>query len=224
MKMGGAMPDFEGQVVLVTGAGRGMGRSVAQVFARQGAIVAANDITPINLDETIAGIQNAGGRVKSYIFDIAKRLPAQALVEQVLEDWGRLDVLVNHANVKPRAAILDMDEWDWQRTLDVNLSGAFYLMQEAGRAMRAQGGGVVLNIGSLGEQVEALKGRAAYIASNNGLAGLTRAAADEFAAYNIRVNMVSASRLGATLNPELILHLCSPSAAHINGQIIHAST
>jgi 3-oxoacyl-[acyl-carrier protein] reductase len=214
------MPEFERKIVLVTGAGRGVGRSIAQAFAGQGAIVAVNDITPINLDETVASIINAGGQVKAYIFDIAKRLPAQALVEQVLEDWGRLDILINHANVKPRAAILDMDEWDWQRTLDVNLSGVFYLMQGAGRVMRAQGGGAVVNIGSLGGQAQALKGRAAYIASNNGLVGLTQAAADEFEAYNIRVNMVRAGLLEASINPELVLHLCSPSAAHISGQVI----
>jgi NAD(P)-dependent dehydrogenase (short-subunit alcohol dehydrogenase family) len=216
------MSEFEGKVVLVTGAGRGVGRAIAEAFARQGAIVAVNDITPINLDETVARIQNSAGQVKDYIFDIAKRLPAQALVEQVLEDMGRLDILVNHANVKPRAVILDMDEWDWQRTLDVNLSGTFYLRQTSGRAMRDQGGGVIVNVGSLGGQPQALKGRAAYIASNNGLAGLTQAAADEFAAYNIRVNMVWAGLLAASIYPEQILHICSASAAHINGQVIPA--
>jgi NAD(P)-dependent dehydrogenase (short-subunit alcohol dehydrogenase family) len=218
------MPEFAEKVVLVTGAGRGAGRAIAEAFARQGAIVAVNDITPINLDETVQRIQNAGGQVKNYIFDIAKRLPAQALVEQVLEDWGRLDILVNHANVKPRAAILDMDEWDWQRTLDVNLSGVFYLLQMAGRAMRAQGGGIVINIGSLGGQPHTLRGRAAYIASNNGLAGLTQAAADEFAAYNIRVNMVSTGSSEAGVSPEQILHLCGPASAHINGQVVSART
>jgi NAD(P)-dependent dehydrogenase (short-subunit alcohol dehydrogenase family) len=214
------MPEFEGKLVLITGAGRGAGRAIAEAFARQGAIVAANDITPINLDETLAHIQSNGGQAKDYIFDIAKRLPAQALVEQVLEDWGHLDVLVNHANVKPRAAILDMDEWDWQRTLDVNLSGVFYLMQEAGRVMRTHEGGVIVNIGSLGGQPQALKGRAAYIASNQGLVGLTQAAAEEFAAYNIRVNMVWAGLMEGNIDPELVLYLCSPSAAHISGQVI----
>ena len=214
------MQGFKGKVILITGAGRGAGRVIAEAFGRQGAVVAANDITPINLDETVTRIRNAGGQVKDYIFDIAKRLPAQALVEQVFEDWGRLDVLVNHANVRPHTNLLEMDEWDWQRTLDVNLSGVFYLLQNTARVMRSQGGGVVLNIGRFAYQTQPQKGHAAYLASINGLAGLTRAAADELAAYNIRVNMIWAGSLEAKIDPELVLNLCGPSAVHLSGQVI----
>lgn len=229
------MGDFEGKVVLVTGAGRGAGRAVAQAFAGQGAILAVNDITPINLDETVASIQAAAGRVKDYIFDIAKRLPARALVEEVVEDWGRLDVLVNHANVRPRASILDMDEWDWQRTLDVNLSGAFYLMQSAGRVMREQGGGVIIHISSNAPGGQALIDLSAYLASNSGLIGLSREAAREFGAYNIRVNIVCTAPTPGSRYPVpeqepasgmshaevtgLALFLSSPSAEHISGQV-----
>lgn len=214
------MQEFQGKVVLVTGAGRGAGRIIAEAFGRQGAVVAANDITPVNLDETVTRIRNAGGQVKDYIFDIAKRMPAQALVEQVVEDLERLDVLVNHANVRPYADLLDMDEWDWQRTLDVNLSGVFFLLQNTARVMRSQGGGVVLNIGQFADQTQPPKGHAAYFASINGLAGLTRAAAGELAAYNIRVNMIWAGSLEAKIDPGLVLNLCGPSAAHLSGQVI----
>ena len=113
------MAHLEGKVVLVTGAGRGVGRVVAQGFARRGAIVAANDITPVNLDGTIADIQAEGGRARDYIYDVAKSMPVRALVNQVVVDWGRIDVLVNCARVEPHAPVLGMDEWDWQRTLDV---------------------------------------------------------------------------------------------------------
>jgi NAD(P)-dependent dehydrogenase (short-subunit alcohol dehydrogenase family) len=224
--------DFDGKVVLVTGAGRGAGRAVALAFAAQGAFLAVNDITPINLDETVAGARKAGAQVKDYIFDIAKRLPARALVEEVLENWGRLDILVNHANVKPRASVLEMDEWDWQRTLDVNLSAAFYLMQSAGRAMSEQGGGVIIHTGWTTGRAHGLSDRFAYLTSNSGLAGLVREAAHEFGAYNIRVNMVCAgpSKQGqvkgipqATNHQELVelvLFLSSPAAIRINGQII----
>jgi 3-oxoacyl-[acyl-carrier protein] reductase len=227
------MGDFEGKVVLVTGAGRGAGRAIARAFAEQGAILAVNDITPINLDETVAFIRETGAQVKDYIFDIAKRLPARALVEEIMEDWGRLDILVNHANVRPRASILEMDEWDWQRTLDVNLSGAFYLMQSAGRAMREQGGGAVIHIGTSIEGLSGFNDRAAYWTSMTGLLGLSRAAAGEFEAYNIRVNTVCTGLAEGSFHPSLeqvesyakvaglALFLCSPAADHIRGQVFN---
>ncbi|HWQ83692.1 MAG TPA: SDR family NAD(P)-dependent oxidoreductase, partial [Anaerolineales bacterium] len=135
------MGSFQNQIVLVTGAGRSRGRSIAQAFASQGAIIAANDLTPINLDETVRQITANGGQAKEYIFDIAKKMPVQALLAQVLEDWGQLDICIHCAQVKPKAALLDMDEWDWRRTIDVNLSSVFFLTQSAGRIMRQQGHG-----------------------------------------------------------------------------------
>lgn len=243
------MFDFKDKVVLVTGAGRGIGRAIAEAFAGQGACVAANDLTPVNLDETVRRITAAGGRGKDYVFDIAKKMPVQALVEAVLEDWGRIDILVNNAGVEPHAALLDMDEWDWRRTIDVNLSGPFFTMQSVGRVMREQGGGVIVNIASIAGRAHGLKDRAAYVASKTGLIGLTREAARELAAYQIRVNAVCPGvietemtaalrqdeemlqrwladipqgRLGV---PEdvvnLVLFLCSDGAAYLTGQAIN---
>jgi NAD(P)-dependent dehydrogenase (short-subunit alcohol dehydrogenase family) len=141
--------EFQDKVVLVTGAGRGIGRAIAETFAAQGAVVAANDLSPVNLDETLRRIQSSGGRSRDYVFDVAKKMPVQGLVQSVLEDWGRIDILVNNAGVEPHAPLLTLDEWDWQRTLDVNLSGPFYTMQAAGRVMREAGGGAIVNIASI---------------------------------------------------------------------------
>ncbi len=243
------MQDFQDQVVLISGAGRGIGKAIAQAFLDQGAIVAADDLTPINLEPAVAGWKEQGGKVKGYLYDIAKRLPVQALVEEVLADWGRIDILINNAGVEPHAALLDMDEWDWQRTLDVNLSGAFYLIQTVGRQMRQQGGGCIVNIASIAGRAFGLKDRAAYVASKMGLIGLTREAARELAAYNIRVNAVCPGvietemtarlrqdkqmmqtwletipqgRLGKPQDVAgLVLFLCSPAAAYITGQAIN---
>lgn len=184
---------FQDKVVLVTGAGRGAGRAAALAFAERGARVAANDLTPVNLDQTLAEIGAAGGQARPYLEDVAKKMPVQAMIEAVLEDWGQIDVLINNAGVHPHASILSMDEWDWTRTLEVNLSGPFYLMQSVGRVMIDRGrGGVILNVAAqLDPAQEGLPAQsAAYLASKNGLIGLSRAAALEFAAYNIHVGCV----------------------------------
>jgi NAD(P)-dependent dehydrogenase (short-subunit alcohol dehydrogenase family) len=178
------MSGMEGKVILVTGAGKGIGRSVAEAFASRGAVVAANDVSPINLDETVQRIRAAGGRVKDYVEDIAKKMTVQTLLKQVQDDWGRIDVLVNCAEVEPARPVLDMDEWDWQRTLDVNLSGAFLLTQSLGRIMREQGGGVIIHVG---ERAKGTDWRAAYFASKAGLAALSALAAVELSEAGVRV-------------------------------------
>ena len=93
------MTDFTGKVVLITGAGKGAGRRLAKAFAQQGAIIAANDISPINVGTVVEEIQAQGGQAKAYIDDVAKKVGAQALVKQVEDDFGRIDMLVNHAAV-----------------------------------------------------------------------------------------------------------------------------
>jgi NAD(P)-dependent dehydrogenase (short-subunit alcohol dehydrogenase family) len=178
------MGDFKDEVVLVTGAGKGAGRAVAEAFAAREAILAVNDVSPVNLDETVKHIREAGGRVKDYVEDVAKKMPVQTLLNQVLDDWGRIDVLVNCAEVEPVHALLDMDEWDWQRTLDVNLSGAFLLTQSLGRIMREKGGGVIVHVG---ERAKGPEQRAGYFASKAGLAAFSALAAVELADFGIRV-------------------------------------
>ena len=154
--------------MLITGAGKGSGRELAEAFARQGARVAANDISPINVEEVVAAIQAQGGDARAYIDDVAKKVGAQALVKQVEDDFGRIDILVNHASVEPASPLLDMDEWDWHRVLDVNLTGAFLMTQSVGRVMREQAGGVIINlVTEAGRDENPL--RAAFFASMAGL-------------------------------------------------------
>jgi len=186
------MGELTDKIVLVTGAGKGIGRAVAEAFAARGAIVAANDVTPINLDETVARITASGGRVKAYVEDIAKKMPVQALVNQVLDDWGKIDILVNCAEVAPSAPVLNMDDWDWQRTLDVNLTGAFLLTQSVGRVMHAavpQGekGGIIIHIGCRASIPDR---RTAYFVSKAGLTAFVEHAARELAAFGIFVHLV----------------------------------
>jgi NAD(P)-dependent dehydrogenase (short-subunit alcohol dehydrogenase family) len=170
------MGNFEDKVVLVTGAGKGTGRLVAEACAAQGAQVAANDISPVNLDETVAHIMASGGHAKAYVEDIAKKMPVQALLNSVLDDFGRIDILVNCAEVEPQKSVLEMDEWDWQRTQDVNLNGAFLLTQSTGRIMKEKGGGVIVHVG---QRAKGPEKRAAYFTSKAGLAALSALAAYE---------------------------------------------
>ena len=179
------MGEIVGKVVLITGAGKGSGRLLAKVFAERGAIVAANDISPINVENVVEEINQQGGRAKPYIEDVAKKVGVQNLINNVEDDFGRIDILINHAAVEPNFALLNMDEWDWHRVLDVNLTGAFLMTQSAGRVMKEKGGGVIINLitGSTRDE----KFEAAFVASMNGLDGFTRQAARELSPYDIKV-------------------------------------
>ncbi len=153
----------------------------------EGAALAVNDISPVNLDDTVAHIQAAGGEVKAYVEDTAKKMPVQTLLNQVLDDLGRIDILINCTEVEPHRSVLEMDEWDWQRTLDVNLTGAFLLTQSVGRMMKESKGGVIIHMEGQGMDVQ--EGRAAYRASKAGLAALVETAATEWAPFGIRVHL-----------------------------------
>lgn len=179
------MNNLKDKVVLITGAGKGSGRVLARAFAERDAIVAANDISPINLEEVVDEINEQGKRARAYIEDVAKKLGAQNVIKQVEDDFGRIDVLINHAAVEPQVPLLDMDEWDWHRVLDVNLTGAFLMTQSMGRVMRSQGSGVIVNL--ITETDPKVQNEAAFVASMQGLEGLTRQAACELHPYGIRV-------------------------------------
>jgi 3-oxoacyl-[acyl-carrier protein] reductase len=108
----------------------------------------------------------------------------------VRDQFGSIDILVNNAGVEPHGSLLTMDEWDWDRTIAVNLKGPFLMTQSVGRVMADQGGGVIINIGSIAGRAHGLAERAAYVASKTGLLGLTRESARELAEHSIRVNAV----------------------------------
>jgi NAD(P)-dependent dehydrogenase (short-subunit alcohol dehydrogenase family) len=216
------------KIVLITGAGRGYGRELAKAFALQGARLALNDISPMNLDTLVTEIETLGGEAKAYVQDIAKKVPVQGLVMRVEDDFGKIDVLVNHSAVEPKKPVLDIDEWDWQRTIMVNLSAAFLMTQATGRVMKENGGGVIVNLIPL-EGRDGQSGRTAYVASMMGLVGFTRQAASELGAFNIRVHAVGTgiaelqraeAEIPSGFN-EAVLYLCDEKNAHLNGQIVN---
>ena len=190
--------ELKDKVVLITGAGKGTGWALAEALAERGAFIAANDVSPINVEQLVAQILANGGKAKAYIEDVAKKVGVQSLIHDVEDDLGKIDILINHAAVQPHTLLLNMDEWDWHRTLDVNLTGAFLMMQSVGRTMRAssakgvKGHGVILNIvAGTGEGLSQEAGT--YIASKAGLAALSNQADQEFSLHGIRVHAVENS-------------------------------
>lgn len=194
------MINLKDKVVLITGAGKGSGRALAFTFAERGAFVAANDISPNNVEQVVAEIITRDGKAKAYIEDIAKKVGVQSLVKTVEDELGGVDILVNHAAVEPHVSLLSMDEWDWHRTLDVNLTGAFLLTQSVGRMMRAsspkgtssKGKGVILNIVT-GAGEGSKKDAGAYFSSKAGLLELSHQADQELSPHGIRVYAVENS-------------------------------
>ncbi len=181
------MTDYTQKIILITGAAGGRGQQLAVELARRGATIAAVDLNPLGLDETISRIRLAGGTVKEYLYDTAKRLPIVGLVDEVLDDWGRIDILVCAAVVRPADPILTMDEWDFHRMLDVNLAGPFFLMQRVAQVMKAQGGGQIVIVGGEASGGEDAGGGPAYRLSQAALAAFSLAAREEFGTYNIEV-------------------------------------
>ena len=179
------MDTLKDKIVLITGAGKGSGRLLARAFAEQGAIIAANDVSPVNVEEVVDQIVAKGGQAKAYIDDVAKKVAVQNIINLVEDDFGHIDILINHAAVEPTIPLLEMDEWDWHRTLDVNLTGAFLMTQSMGRVMRTRGSGVIINL--ITEPNAEDSSKAAFLASMRGLDAFTRQAARELSPYGIQV-------------------------------------
>jgi 3-oxoacyl-[acyl-carrier protein] reductase len=177
-------------VALVTGAGRGIGRAIAVALAEEGVRVCVNDINPDAASAVVREIQSRNGHAFDYAADVSNKMRVGPMIEAVRDRWDRLEILVNNAGVEPKASVLELDVYDWERTLDVNLKGTFICTQLAGRVMRDQGGGAIINIASIAGYRSPLPNASAYCASKAGVVGFTIECAREFAAYNIRVNAI----------------------------------
>lgn len=230
------------RVVIITGAGRGVGRATALLFAREGAQVILFSRTPAHLEETAAAITQAGGRTLAVAGDVAREEDVRALFQQVQETYGRVDVLVNCAGIVAVRPFVEMDVTTWDAVLNVNLRGTFLCCREAFRLMAAQQRGVIINLSSLSgvKGVEKFPGLSAYNVSKSGVAGLTEILAVEGKPYNIRVCAVSpgavdtemlhqaAPHLKAGMTPEdlaqILLFLADDSGRMLSGSNIELFT
>lgn len=178
--------ELKNKVILITGAGKGRGKFLAEELSKHGAMIAANDISPLNVEEVVKKINQDGGKAKAYIEDVAKKVGAQALIKNVEDDFGTIDILINHASVEPHVGLLKMDEWDWHRVLDVNLTSAFLMMQSVGRVMKEKASGVIINLiaePNSNQEKEA----GAFSTSQSGLRELSNQMNLELSPYQIKV-------------------------------------
>ncbi len=181
---------LNGKIALVTGASVGLGQAMAIALAEAGANVACHCQFEGEADETVSSIQKIGRKAISVAGDMSDKEAPKKIVAVVIEKFGRIDILVNNAGMIRRTPAVDFSEEDWSIVLEVNLSSVFRLSQAAAKTMIGNGGGKIVNIASLlsfqgGITVPA------YTASKSGVAGLTKALANEWAQDNINVNAIA---------------------------------
>ena len=181
---------FADKVVLITGSGAGIGRAAALAFAREGAKVVVNSQSAASGGEVLALLKAAGHPALFVQGDVSCSDDARRIVEAAVAGFGRLDVLVNNAGIVLPGRVDTISEDDWERTFAVNVKGAYLVSRDAVKAMRAGGGGVIVQVASVAAE-KGLPDRAAYSASKGALLALTRAMARDYLADQIRVNCVS---------------------------------
>ena len=180
--------DLGGKVAIVTGANIGIGQAIALSLAAAGADIAAVGRTPA--EETVEKVRALGRKAEIVSADLSSIEPVQRVVDETIEKLGGLDILINNAGIIRRADSVDFTEEDWDAVIDTNLKSTFFLAQAAGRHMLAQGSGKIVNIASLLSFQGGIR-VPAYTASKHGVAGLTKALANEWAGKGINVNAVA---------------------------------
>jgi NAD(P)-dependent dehydrogenase (short-subunit alcohol dehydrogenase family) len=196
------MFDFKGKVVLVTGSSVGIGAGIARRFGQAGANVAVHYHQQAEAARQVAArVQDLGGNSLLVQANVAVGAEVQAMIDTVLHQFGRLDVLVNNAGIYPVTSLLELSEAEWDQTIDVNLKGVFLCTQAAARAMIETGeGGSIINISSI-EAVNPAPGHAHYSAAKAGVMMFTMTAALELGPHQIRVNAVGPGLINAPQLP-----------------------
>jgi NAD(P)-dependent dehydrogenase (short-subunit alcohol dehydrogenase family) len=180
---------LEGRVALITGTAGGIGEATARRFAREGAAVVVNDVDVEGAQSLAVELQRGGARALPVAADVTRLADVEAMVARVVDELGRLDVLVNNAGINRDAMSHKMTEEQWDQVISVNLKGTFLCAQAALSRMRELGWGRVINTSSIGSLGNI--GQANYSASKAGVIGLTRTLALEYAKFGITVNCVA---------------------------------
>jgi 3-oxoacyl-[acyl-carrier protein] reductase len=239
---------LNGKIALVTGAAQGIGRDIALGLAKDGADVAICDVNLEAAQKTAGDIAAMGRKSLALKANVAASADVTAMIDQVVETFGRIDVLVNNAGITRDGLILRMKDEDWDLVLSINLKGAFLCTKTALKHMTKQRSGTIINIASIvGAMGNA--GQANYVASKAGLIGLTKTIAREYANRNVTANAVAPGFIDTAMTQALseqvradlakqiplgrlgssedvanaVRFLASPAAAYITGQVIHVN-
>lgn len=179
---------LSGRIAAVTGAGRGAGLAAALALAAAGASVCASDLNPDRAERVAQEIIARGGTAFGWQADVSNKFQVAGLIETTRDRFGRLDVFVQHAHVNPRGEALTLDEWEWRRTLEVNLTGSFFCAQLAGRVMADEGGGLI----ALLVRPSGLGPMSAYVTTRSGMIALAESLAAEWGTKGVRVVAIPA--------------------------------
>ena len=231
--------DLAGQNALVTGAGAGVGRAIAIALAESGSAVAVNDLNIERAEAVAAEVQKQGARSFPLHGDVSNRFQTANMIEQTRDAFGKIHILINAAGIFKAEPMLAIDEWDWRRQIEVNISGTFFCTQLVGRVMADEGGGRIINLASSAGIGGSMASGIAYVAGKSSIVGITRQAARELAPHNIRVNAIAAGNIAEDDMPPVkaenvllqrsgipqdvagvALFLCSDAADFMTGQVI----
>ena len=244
--------DLSGQVALITGGNRGIGKAIAQVFARAGAKLALVARTANLLEEvanTLRQSHPAGqDTVLALPADVSDEVQVNRVMRKIVETWGRVDILVNNAGLISSGPVTEIETADWNRVMAVNLTGAYLCSRAVAPLMTQQNYGRIINISSISAQTGGVSGGVHYSASKGGMISMTKTLARDLAPFNVTVNAIAPGQIDADPNlltpearervtkmiplgrlgrPEEIayaaLFLASPMAAYMTGTILNVN-
>jgi NAD(P)-dependent dehydrogenase (short-subunit alcohol dehydrogenase family) len=206
------MPRLKGKIAIVTGGADGIGRAIAVTMAAEGAAVLVADRDAEKGAQTVADITAQGGQARFQLMDVRQTAEVQQMVAAAVGHWGGLDILVNNAGVGVHGSVVDISEDDWNRVLDINLTGVWRGMKAALPVMLERGSGSIVNVSSV-QALVGLRGWSGYAASKGGINSLTQQAAMEYAPRGIRINAVAPGTIVTPLNEQLVA--AAPNAEEV---------